>query len=84
VSSAHKQWQSLSEVGDLIEPKAKSREEFIKECQDGGLDGVVAAYRTFISVSITGFFDEELCNVLPKSWKYLGSCGESQIFSRLI
>ena len=36
---------------------------------------MVAAYRTFGSTSITGFFDEELCSVLPKSWLYLCSCG---------
>jgi hypothetical protein len=73
--SAHKEWQALSELGELVEPESKNREEFIKECQDGKLDGVVAAYRTFASVAVTGRFDKELCNVLPKSWKYLGICG---------
>lgn len=28
-----------------------------------------------MSVRITGHFDEELVNVLPKSWKYLSHCG---------
>jgi hypothetical protein len=47
----------------------------MKECQDGKLDGVIAAYRTFASVAVTGRFDEELCKVLPKSWRYLAICG---------
>lgn len=73
--SAQKEYQQLSELGELITPKATNREEFIRECQDGKLDGVVVAYRTFHSISVTGRFDEELCNVLPKSWKFLCHCG---------
>lgn len=65
----------MSELGELVEPESKNREGFIKECRDGKLDGVVAAYRTFASVAVTGCFDEELCKVLPKSWRYLGICG---------
>ena len=37
-----------------------NRADFLKECASGGLDGVVAAYRTFGSVSITGPWDAEL------------------------
>jgi len=58
-----------------VTPQAKNREDFIKECQDGKLDGVVAAYRTVHSLSITGRFDKELCPVLPKSWLYLSHNG---------
>lgn len=65
----------MSELGELVEAKAKNREDFIQECKAGELDGVVAAYRTFNSAEVTGLFDEELCSVLPKSWKYLGHCG---------
>lgn len=36
---------------------------------------MVAAYRTFKSISITGRFDDELCKALPKSWKFLSHCG---------
>ena len=75
IFSAHEQWGSLSEVGELIEPQATNRQDFIKDCKDGKLDGVVAAYRTFGSYSITGLFDDELCSALPSSWKYLCSCG---------
>jgi D-3-phosphoglycerate dehydrogenase len=36
---------------------------------------VVAAYRTFVSIGVTGRFDAELCKALPKSWRYLAHCG---------
>ncbi|OJJ82187.1 D-mandelate dehydrogenase-like dehydrogenase [Aspergillus glaucus CBS 516.65] len=72
---AHSTWQSLSELGELVASTAINREEFLKECRDGKLDGVVAAYRTFDSVTITGNIDEEVVNALPNSLKYLAHCG---------
>lgn len=68
-------WDSLSAHGTLITPKSTNRADFMKECQSGALDGVVAAYRTFLSVHITGRFDAELCAVLPESWRFLANCG---------
>ena len=73
--SAHKTWESLGEIAELIQPTATNRDEFLQECRDGKLDGVVAAYRTFDSVSITGLVDEEIVNALPSSLKYLAHCG---------
>lgn len=75
IDHAQKEWEALSELGELIEPQSKNREDFIKECQEGKLDGVVAAYRTFPSVSVTGRFDADLIKHLPSSWKYLSHCG---------
>lgn len=75
-NSAHTAWDSLSEYGELIKPQSSNRADFIKECKDGKLDGVVAAFRTFNSVSITGRFDSELCENLPKSWKFLAHNGK--------
>ncbi|KAH8428143.1 D-mandelate dehydrogenase-like dehydrogenase [Aspergillus melleus] len=72
---AHKTWESLGEIAELIQPTATNRDEFLQECRDGKLDGVVAAYRTFDSVSITGLVDEEIVNALPSSLKYLAHCG---------
>lgn len=54
---------------------ASNRAEFIRECRDGKLDGVVAAYRTFGSVVQTGMVDEELVNALPRSLRFLAHCG---------
>jgi len=54
---------------------AKNRAEFIDECKAGKYDGVVAAYRTFGSVEITGMIDKELCDVLPKSLRFMAHNG---------
>ncbi|QIX01840.1 hypothetical protein AMS68_007357 [Peltaster fructicola] len=64
---AKKSFESLSELAELVTPESKNRADFIKECQAGKLDGVVAVYRTFDSIGITGRWDEELVNALPKS-----------------
>ncbi|PYH99082.1 hypothetical protein BO71DRAFT_394655 [Aspergillus ellipticus CBS 707.79] len=72
---AHNTWSSLSSVGDLIRPTATNRTEFLEECRSGKLDGVVAAYRTFDSIKITGLIDEELVNALPSSLVFLAHCG---------
>jgi len=71
IDHAHKEWQSISEIANVIEPKSTSRAEFIEECKSGAFDEVVAAYRTFGSVGITGLIDEEVINVLPKSVKFI-------------
>ncbi|KAH7143863.1 glyoxylate reductase [Dactylonectria macrodidyma] len=68
---AHSTWASLSSVAQIITPKATNREEFIHEASDGAFDGVVAAYRTFSSVSITGRIDAELIGSLPKTLKFI-------------
>jgi len=69
---AHKQWQdSIASIANVIEPKARSRAEFIEECKSGAFDSVIAAYRTFMSVAITGLIDEELVAALPRNLKFL-------------
>jgi glyoxylate reductase len=71
VLSAHDSWKSLSDLAELIEPEARSRQGFIDECKSGKLDGVLVIYRTFNSIDITGKFDEELVPVLPDSLKFI-------------
>ena len=56
-------------------PAAQNRADFIAECRSGAFDGVVAAYRTFDSVAITGRFDAELMPHLPRSLRFLASNG---------
>jgi glyoxylate reductase len=75
IFSAHKEWAAISEIADVVEPKARSREEFLEECKSGVFDKVVAAYRTFQSVAITGLIDEELVSILPKSLKFIAHNG---------
>lgn len=74
-NSAKKEWAALSSIGELIEPKARSREEFIAECKKGAFDKVVVAYRTFPSVAITGLVDEELVAALPEGLKFIAHNG---------
>jgi glyoxylate reductase len=73
--SAHKEWAAISEVAEPIEPKSKNRADFIKESKSGDFDGVVAIYRTFNSVAITGLIDEELVKNLPESVKFIAHNG---------
>lgn len=70
-SSAHESWSSLGTVADIITPKSTSRPEFLQECASGALDGVVAIYRTFSSVKITGKIDAELVAALPPSVRFI-------------
>jgi len=81
-SSAHKEWAAVSEIAEVIEPKARSREEFLEECKSGAFDKVVAAYRTFMSVAITGLIDEELVKILPKSLKFIAHNGMDLLCKR--
>lgn len=65
----------MSSIADIIEPKARSREEFIEECKAGVFEKVTVAYRTFNSVAITGLIDEELVSLLPKGLKFIAHNG---------
>ncbi|MCJ1483528.1 hypothetical protein MMC06_003696 [Schaereria dolodes] len=69
--TAQEAFESLSSIATIVTPKATNRAEFIKECKSGAFDGVVAVYRTFSSVDITGRFDEELVSSLPKGLKFV-------------
>lgn len=75
IDHAKATWEGLSDIAELVRPTAKNRAEFIEECKAGKLDGVVAAYRTFGSVAITGLVDEELVKALPESLKFLAHNG---------
>jgi hypothetical protein len=69
--SANDSWKALSSLAELVEPKTRDRAGFIEECRNGELDGVIAIYRTFESVAITGRFDDELVGSLPASVKFI-------------
>lgn len=71
IEHAHEAWTSLSSIADLVTAKSTTRAEFISECNSGALDGVVVAYRTFDSNSITGPVDAELVPHLPSSLRFI-------------
>lgn len=75
LNSAQQSWKALGELGELVESTSTNRADFIRECQDGKFEGVVAVYRTFFSFAITGQVDEELVNALPSSLQYISHCG---------
>lgn len=71
LNSANASWTSLSSYARLVKPVAQTRIEFINECKNGVLDGVLVVYRTFESVELTGTFDEELVKLLPTSVRFI-------------
>ncbi|RFU74731.1 glyoxylate reductase, partial [Trichoderma arundinaceum] len=71
IDHAHVAWTSISDIADVIQPKATNREEFIAESKSGAFDGVVAVYRTFDSTKVTGRLNSELFDSFPKSIKFL-------------
>lgn len=80
VHFAQKEYQALSDVAELVELTSKNREEFIQDLH-GKYSNVVAVYRTFPSVAITGRFDEELSKHIPKSFKFI--CGHGAGYDQI-
>ncbi|KAG9498720.1 hypothetical protein J7337_009531 [Fusarium musae] len=68
---AHEEFASLCEIIEPVYPQSNERSAFIEETKSGAFDGVKAIYRTNESVGITGLFDAELLDVLPKSLKFI-------------
>ena len=48
-----------------------SREDFIRRCKSGEYDDVVGLYRSNDSTSVTGPFNKELVQTLPRSLEYV-------------
>ncbi|PTB36595.1 uncharacterized protein TrAFT101_010477 [Trichoderma asperellum] len=71
IDHAHVAWSTISDIAEIVQPKATTRAEFIAEAKSGALDGVSVAYRTFDSASVTGRIDGELLDALPRSLKFL-------------
>ncbi|KAL7785727.1 D-isomer specific 2-hydroxyacid dehydrogenase [Trichoderma afarasin] len=72
IDHATASWNALSDVAELVTAQAKNRAEFIEECTSGRLDGVVVICdRAPSSLAVTGKYDEELIQALPKSLKFI-------------
>ncbi|CDK27932.1 unnamed protein product [Kuraishia capsulata CBS 1993] len=69
VRYAHRKWDELAKLAEVVQTTAENRSEFIKELDAGKWDKVVAITRTFDSVEVTGRFDEELASHFPPSVK---------------
>ena len=75
--SAHEEWKALSEVADIVLPKATDPTEFVEEVKSGAFDEVLVIYRTFQSISITGLFDKKLIEILPENIGFICHYGLS-------
>ncbi|PHH92622.1 hypothetical protein CDD83_6549 [Cordyceps sp. RAO-2017] len=75
VHHAKHEFDLLAQVASIEHLTTGSREEFIRDCDTGVYNHVVAISRTYDSVSITGRFDAELISHLPPSVKFLSHNG---------
>ena len=69
------EWQAIDELATLRQLDSGDRETFLKDCDNGVYDNVVAISRTFESVRYTGRFDEELISHLPQSIRSISHNG---------
>ena len=69
--SAKTSLQTLSTYAKLIEPQSRNRTDFLHECKSGALDNIRVIYRTFESIEITGSFDAQLIDALPRSVRFI-------------
>jgi len=71
ITHSRAEWESLSSKLTLKEFGTGTREEFLRNCQDGKYDDVVVIYRSNASTDVTGPFDKELVSHLPEALKYI-------------
>ncbi|KAK5123818.1 hypothetical protein LTR85_002454 [Meristemomyces frigidus] len=71
ISHARKEWEALGSLAKLKEYNSGSREDFLSKLRLGEYDGIVGIYRSNESTSLTGPFNKELVQALPKSLRYI-------------
>ncbi|RMZ87364.1 hypothetical protein DV736_g5409, partial [Chaetothyriales sp. CBS 134916] len=64
-------WYHLGTKYELKEFREGTRPEFIARCKTGEYNNVVGLYRSNMSISETGSFDQEMVDELPRSLKYI-------------
>ncbi|KAL8817553.1 MAG: hypothetical protein Q9223_003637 [Gallowayella weberi] len=70
-----KEWHDLAQIAELRQIKDGNRKQFLKDCQSGAHDGVLAIARTYESVELTGRFDQDLIRLLPQTLKFIAHNG---------
>lgn len=65
------EWKAYGSKYNLKEFRKGTREQFLSNCKAGEYDNVVALYRSNMSTSETGPFNEELVSLLPTSLKFI-------------
>ncbi|KAG6087448.1 hypothetical protein E4U13_002716 [Claviceps humidiphila] len=71
INHAHAEFDQLSDVADVTQVTSGNRDEFLRDCDGGKYNNVVAILRTFDSVQITGRFDAELISHFPPSVRFV-------------
>lgn len=71
VTHVKKEWEECSSFALLKEYTGKTKADFIRNCESGEWNNVVALYRSNESTNITGPFDASLISALPSSVKYI-------------
>ncbi|KAG6035977.1 hypothetical protein E4U19_003912 [Claviceps sp. Clav32 group G5] len=71
INHAHAEFDQLSDVADVTQVTSGNRDEFLRDCDGGKYNNVVAILRTFDSVQITGRFDAELISHFPPSIRFI-------------
>lgn len=71
VTHIKKEWSECASVATLLEFEGTTRDDFFNHCRSGKYDQVVAIYRSNESTALTGPFNKELVQILPKCVKYI-------------
>ncbi|KAF1957846.1 glyoxylate reductase [Byssothecium circinans] len=73
LAHTRKEWEECAKVASKLHeyPEGGSREDFLSKCKSGAFDGIYALYRSNDSNKVTGNFDDELLEALPKSLKFI-------------
>lgn len=72
LTHTNKEWKECAQVASkLLEYPDGNRQDFLSKCKSGEFDNVFALYRSNDSNGITGDFNEELVEALPKSLKFI-------------
>ncbi|KAL8854781.1 MAG: hypothetical protein Q9221_000287 [Calogaya cf. arnoldii] len=72
---AKEEWHGLAEIAELRQLNHGNREQFLKDCDSGLYRGLLAISRTYDSVELTGRFDQELIDLLPRTLKFISHNG---------
>ncbi|KAI1080876.1 D-isomer specific 2-hydroxyacid dehydrogenase [Whalleya microplaca] len=75
LTHSNKEWEALSSKYKLLEFRKGTRAEFLENCKSGKYNSVRGCYRSNMSVSVTGPFNQELIAALPDSWKFIAHNG---------
>ncbi|QPG94169.1 hypothetical protein C2857_005088 [Epichloe festucae Fl1] len=75
IHHAHAEFDKLSDIANVTQVTSGSRDEFLRDCDNGKYNSIVAISRTYDSVNITGRFDAELISHLPASVKFISHNG---------